>query len=824
MSQNPLRIASLNLNKGGHTADRLDRLADWLAAWAPSFLFLQEPWSHDRSDPARIPHFHFLGGNSNVACYATETEGRHRSVEGVDLFDDRALELLLDDTRLSNVYLPATTSSERRRFLLRLLDLLRPRSAADRAILGDFNLAPRPEDGRYGEAESGWTSAAERKALESLLSEFDLVDLLPQKGAEESPFTFERKNKGKLTRFRCDLALTSRRLAERAETLLQFDHRSRVGSSRFTDHSALILDLPIVLRTRASMIYTHNTAINRGNGSRPLRMLHEAGLLAAGASVLDFGCGRGGDVRWLLEHGFAAEGYDPYPKFGHTDLPSGQYDSVLLLFVVNILPTLEERKAAVARAWQFVKPGGFLYVAARSKREIVSQARDKAWPEHGDGYLTSQSKRTFQKGHDGEDICNLMVDLEDADLEVPSFANKESFTCLLCRKRLFAQPSQAVWSGYLPERVMNVTALNDLFKNTTNTYKYYWFLAILELIHERYEDVIDGKIQSPFRLSVREVVLRMLAISWYPVTEFEINFGSQDQLARSIKRQAERFKNVPNTADRNRLEALISLRLKDEEEGEREIAQLARFVTSRFLSPWFPNELRGVKDCKKEGMIAELSRERFEDPLLSAPYVAPLKLHADAELVFHPGWFHYFKKHQQVLKGYCFWNLLQHLKKKNPGMANLSLKLEAPAHRNLARARKLWKRYLLENPGFVCIYTDNTLSLNDLSIDHYLPWKVVAHDHLWNLIPTSRSVNSSKSASIPNERTLDRFVDVQCAFYNFLCTTSVSPRDYHDLLSVETSIDQEELRRNKGEFCRRMREQMLVQLRRVRSQCGGATF
>lgn len=456
MSQNPLRIASLNLNKGGHTEDRLARLSDWLVAWAPSFLFLQEPWSHDRNDPARIPHFHFLGGNSNVACYATETEGRHRSVEGVDLFDDRALELLLDDTRLSNVYLPATTSSERRRFLLRLLDLLRPRRAADRAILGDFNLAPRPEDGRYGEGESAWTSTAERKALESLLTEFDLVDLLPQKGAEESPFTFERKNKGQLTRFRCDLALTSRRLAERAETLLQFDHRSRVGSSRFTDHSALILDLPIALRTRASMIYTHNTAINRGNGSRPLRMLHEAGLLAAGASVLDFGCGRGGDVKWLLEHGFAAEGYDPYPKFGHTDLPSGQYDSVLLLFVVNILPTLEERKAAVARAWQFVKPGGFLYVAARSKREIVSQARDKAWPEHGDGYLTSQSKRTFQKGHDGEDIQALLLDLPEVEIEAPPFAEKEAFSCLIARKREHVQERPAIAPVATPRRAIRL--------------------------------------------------------------------------------------------------------------------------------------------------------------------------------------------------------------------------------------------------------------------------------------------------------------------------------------------------------------------------------
>ena len=38
----------------------------------------------------------------------------------------------------------------------------------------------------------------------------------------------------------------------------------------------------------------------------------------------------------------------------------------------------------------------------------------------------------------------------------------------------------------------------------------------------------------------------------------------------------------------------------------------------------------------------------------------------------------------------------------------------------------------------------------DLSLDHFVPWSYVAHDELWNLVPTTKAVNSSKSNDLPN--------------------------------------------------------------------------
>ena len=38
----------------------------------------------------------------------------------------------------------------------------------------------------------------------------------------------------------------------------------------------------------------------------------------------------------------------------------------------------------------------------------------------------------------------------------------------------------------------------------------------------------------------------------------------------------------------------------------------------------------------------------------------------------------------------------------------------------------------------------------DISIDHFVPWSYVAHDELWNLVPTTQNVNSSKSNNLPD--------------------------------------------------------------------------
>ena len=42
------------------------------------------------------------------------------------------------------------------------------------------------------------------------------------------------------------------------------------------------------------------------------------------------------------------------------------------------------------------------------------------------------------------------------------------------------------------------------------------------------------------------------------------------------------------------------------------------------------------------------------------------------------------------------------------------------------------------------------MKLSSISIDHFVPWSYTASDELWNLIPTEKSVNSSKSNNLPD--------------------------------------------------------------------------
>lgn len=53
-------------------------------------------------------------------------------------------------------------------------------------------------------------------------------------------------------------------------------------------------------------------------------------------------------------------------------------------------------------------------------------------------------------------------------------------------------------------------------------------------------------------------------------------------------------------------------------------------------------------------------------------------------------------------------------------------------------------------------YTGKPLEKDDISVDHVIPWSFMYSDDIWNLVLTSKSNNSSKSNSIPDEKTIKR--------------------------------------------------------------------
>ena len=136
------------------------------------------------------------------------------------------------------------------------------------------------------------------------------------------------------------------------------------------------------------------TAITRTDYSRPIKVALADGLVGSRATFLDFGCGRGDDVRHLRLSGVQANGWDPAHR---ADAELSPAQVVNIGYVVNVIEEPEERAQSLARAWSFAERA--LIVSARltsETPELVSVA------PYGDGFVTSIP--TFQKFYEQAEL------------------------------------------------------------------------------------------------------------------------------------------------------------------------------------------------------------------------------------------------------------------------------------------------------------------------------------------------------------------------------------------------------------------------------------
>jgi DNA phosphorothioation-associated putative methyltransferase len=131
-------------------------------------------------------------------------------------------------------------------------------------------------------------------------------------------------------------------------------------------------------------IQRHLTALTRSSLSAPMQLLFRHGLLPLGASVFDYGCGRGGDVAVLNAEGYVARGWDPHYA---ADAPIAAADVVNLGFVVNVIEDPAERVDALHKAFRLART--VLSVG------VMLYGSEPAGRPFRDGFITSRN--TFQK-------------------------------------------------------------------------------------------------------------------------------------------------------------------------------------------------------------------------------------------------------------------------------------------------------------------------------------------------------------------------------------------------------------------------------------------
>ncbi|MFD7641815.1 DNA phosphorothioation-associated putative methyltransferase [Kitasatospora sp. NPDC059795] len=145
------------------------------------------------------------------------------------------------------------------------------------------------------------------------------------------------------------------------------------------------------------------TAIGRVALSVPARQALADGQLRPERTVLDYGCGRGDDVRALRGLDCRVEGWDPYyrPHVRPTDS-----HVVLLTYVLNVIEDPEERRRTLQRAWQLAST--LLVVSAR----LTWEKSKVQGAEFGDGLLTS--RRTFQHLYTAAELRHYVEEVTGA--------------------------------------------------------------------------------------------------------------------------------------------------------------------------------------------------------------------------------------------------------------------------------------------------------------------------------------------------------------------------------------------------------------------------
>ena len=137
----------------------------------------------------------------------------------------------------------------------------------------------------------------------------------------------------------------------------------------------------------------HRTAIDRNQLSSPMQVLARHNYLNGEFTVLDYGCGKGDDMRELEAHGIDISGWDP------VHYPDGELinsDIVNLGFVLNVIEDKGERAETLTRAWEYSDK--FLIVSVM----IAGESVIRQFTPYKDGVITSRN--TFQRYYSQSEI------------------------------------------------------------------------------------------------------------------------------------------------------------------------------------------------------------------------------------------------------------------------------------------------------------------------------------------------------------------------------------------------------------------------------------
>lgn len=276
---------------------------------------------------------------------------------------------------------------------------------------------------------------------------------------------------------------------------------------------------------------------------------------------------------------------------------------------------------------------------------------------------------------------------------------------------------------------LDTVHLQRLFDNMSECYKLFWFQAIVEQVYA-------GK----KALTYDELINNMIADAWYMVTEYKLNLGPADNLE-DLVHYAQNLFSLKSSEKKSTI--LAAVKNSRDRELNRRKQILTYNVPYRLQAP-FMHDFKGkVWDCPKPELTEKINA--YSGLLYRFDSISGLQ----STIVIDEKWSDYITANYEIILGWIQYNMIQYLQRRNPSVPGIPNKLAPPRERNLEKVKKYWKAVLDVNPMHD-IYGDVLLDPSGISIDHFIPWSYVAHDELWNLHPTTKSINSSKSNNLPD--------------------------------------------------------------------------
>lgn len=286
---------------------------------------------------------------------------------------------------------------------------------------------------------------------------------------------------------------------------------------------------------------------------------------------------------------------------------------------------------------------------------------------------------------------------------------------------------------------LSIQSLSRVFSDMSESYKIFWFSGVFDVIKA-------GRDCATYD----EIINHMITDAWYMVSEYHLNLGPSDTLEKLVLYTQGVSGLKPSSKAQDILGYLSN---STDPVLARYKSILSLNVPYRFQAPFMP-DFRGSEWSKASNVIARVNRD---DKMI---YRFGPGTGLSRTIHINDIWQAYFCVNQAIVTGWLEYNLITYLQKRNPSVPGISNKLFPPSERKMEKAKKFWKGVIEFRPIQNIYAPDNCqMSADDVSLDHFIPWSYVTHDELWNLVPTTRGLNSSKSNSLPN---WDRFFPLLC--------------------------------------------------------------